>query len=255
MRRSPSPALGRVVALAAALETAACAAPSDDVVADLVVDAPGAGTVGFADPSRATNGVRGGGELAGSLDVYSLNYRSRPSITLGLSGGVVVMDGPGPDLVVFENGFREAGREAWLMDPMIVEVSPDGEAWLAFPHDDVADDETRYEPRPSAWRGLAGLSPVLLHAETNPVDPFDTPRAGGDAFDLATLGTGARDDDEARALASRIRREGVRFVRLGSAALHTSPDTGVAYPRDPVSDGAAVDGVIVRHVVPRPEPR
>jgi hypothetical protein len=246
--------LTRFVLVASALSAGACAAPQEAHVADLVVDAPGAGSDGFADPTRATNGVRGGGELAGSLDVYSLDYRTRTSITLAFSGAAVV-DGPGDDLVVFENGFRESGREAWFMDPIVVEVSPDGAAWLAFPHDYVAEDETRYEPRPSAWRGFAGLSPVLLHAEANPVDAFDRARAGGDAFDLATLGTGAGDDDAARALAMRIRMEGAVYVRLTSAALRTNPDTGVAYPRDPVSDGADIDGVVARHLVPTPGPR
>ncbi|GAB4196206.1 MAG: hypothetical protein OHK0013_03210 [Sandaracinaceae bacterium] len=254
MRAAPMTALGRSPLLACAFGLGACAAPDEAHVADVVVDAPGAGTEGFADPARATNGVRGGGELAGSLDVYSLDYRARPSITLAFSGGVVV-DGPGADIVVFENGFREIGRDAWFMDPIVVEVSPDGVEWLAFPHDYVAEDETRYEPRPTAWRGFAGLSPVLLHAETNPVDPFDTTRAGGDAFDLATLGTGSRDDAEARALAERVRAEGVAFLRLTSAALLTNPDTGLPYPRDPISDGADIDGVAARHVVPAPGPR
>lgn len=235
-----------------------CGSGGDDVMADLVIEAPGASAGSFGDPARATNGVRGAGLHAGSLDVYSLDYRDRRSLTLGFSGRVLV-DGPGPDLAVFENGFREADRDAYFMDPIVVEVSDDAERWLAFPHDYVVDGgvtgETRYAPRPEAWRGFAGLRPVLLHAETNSVDPFDTEHAGGDTFDLATLGTGAGDGEAERALAAQLREGGVRYVRLTSAAVLTNPDTGAPYPRDPVSDGADVDGVAGRYLVPLPEPR
>ncbi len=225
--------------------TAGCTeSPSaESAFADLVVAAPGATGVAFGDPSRAVNGVRGGGAYAGSLDVYSLDYRERRSIVLGFSGRLVV-DGPGADLVVFENGFRERTRDAYFMDPIVVEVSSDGERWLAFPHDYVAPDETVYEPHPSAWEGFAGVTPVVLNVDTRPMDPFAA-EAGGDAFDLATL-TGSTEEE--RALADEL-RGGVRYVRLTSAAVLENPDTGVAFPRDAVSDGADIDGVAGRHFV------
>lgn len=227
---------------------ASCAGPEGDeaMFADEIVEALGATGTGFGDPERAVNGVRGGGLYAGSLDVYSLDYRERRSLVLGFSGRAIV-DGPGAELVVFENGFREQTRDAYFMDPVVVEVSADGERWLAFPHDYVAEDETVYEPHPSAWRGFAGVTPVTLHVETNPLDPFD-PEAGGDAFDLADL-EGA--DDEERALAEALRRGGVRYVRLTSAALLENPDTGAPYPRDAVSNGADIDGVAARHFLSR----
>ncbi len=230
---------------------AGCGRPAGEgVLADLVVDAPGATGEGYGDPSRAVNGVRGGGTHAGSLDVYSLDYRSRRSLTLAIDGHAV-LDGPGADLVVFENPFQESSRDASFMDPVVVEVSSDGERWLAFPHDYIAADETLYEPHPEAWEGFAGVTPVLLHAETNPIDAFD-PRAGGDAFDLAELvGT----DPATSALAEQLRAEGVRFVRLTSAAVLVNPDTGVPFPRDGVSDGADIDGVVARHLVLAPDPR
>jgi hypothetical protein len=250
-RRAPS---GLTALVCSLVPLAGCAGGGDDVLADLVIDAPGAGAEGFADPARATNGVRGGGLLTGSLDVYSLDYRERRSLVLGFSGHALV-DGPGVDLVVFENGFREARRDAWFMDPLVVEVSADGAEWLAFPHDYLADDETRYEPRPEAWRGFAGLRPVLLHAERNAVDPFDAAQAGGDGLDLADLATEPQATDAARALAAQLREHGVRYVRLTSAAVLENPDTGAPYPRDPVSDGADIDGVAARYLVPWVEPR
>ena len=211
------------------------------VLADEIVEAPGATGSGFGDPSRATNGVRGGGTFTGSLDVYSLDYRARRHLVLAFSGGPV-LDGPGPDLVVFENGFRERERDAYFMDPVVVEVSADGERWLAFPHDYLASDETMYEPHPAAWEGFAGVTPVALHADHGGLDPL-APTAGGDAFDLADL-TGS-DADEA-SLASELRARGIRYVRLTSAAVLVNPDTGLPYPRDPVSDGADIDGVAGR---------
>jgi len=242
--------MGLQGALAVATLLGGCGTAGEAVFAELVVDAPGATGEGYGDPGRAVNGVRGGGTYTGSLDVYSLDYLSRRSITLAV-GGHAIVDGPGPELVVFENGFREATREAHFMDPVVVEVSLDGESWLAFPHDYVARDETVYEPHPEAWEGFAGVTPVLLHAETNPIDAFD-PRAGGDAFDLAEL---AGSDATTSALASRLRTEGARFVRLTSAALWVNPDTGAPFPRDAVSDGADIDGVAARHLVVVPDPR
>ena len=212
--------------------------------ADVVVEAPGADSSRFGDPSRAVNGVRGAGMGSGSFDVYSLNYTTRPYLVIGF-GDYAVTDGPGADLVVFENGFLAAsGRETsqyFFMDPITVEVSRDGASWRAMPFDYVNADERVYAPYPEAWEGFAGTLPSLLNQETNAVDPFG-PMAGGNAFDLADLGT-----SEA---AMQLRREGIRYVRLRSAATVVNPDTGEVFPRDVVSDGADIDGVIGRYLTP-----
>lgn len=112
----------------------------------------------------------------GSLDVVSL----------GREGWIVVelvdwpaVDGPGDDLTVFENpfpGWTEAG---------VVEVSLDGELWLAFPCD------------PESGEGCAGFTPT--GAELDVDDPSTW---GGDSFDLADVGL-----DEAR------------FVRITDAGV------------------------------------
>jgi hypothetical protein len=236
----------RVVRVATALALAGavgCGAEGLDatpVLATTVVDAPGATGEGFGDPARATNGVRGAGPNAGSLDVYSLNYTSRPYLVLSW-GGHTVRNGPGADFVVFENAFRVSGSAAYFMDPVIVSVSRDGEHWVDLPHAYLAPDRTRYSRDPEHWQGFAGRTPVLLHEESHPVDPFDPIAAGGDAFDLDLLGNG---EDEAGA----VRREGFRFVRLTSAAIVIDPKTGAPYPRDPLSDGADIDGVYARWV-------
>lgn len=208
---------------------------------DVVVDAPGATGEGFGDPARATNGVRGAGPTQGSFDVYSLDYATRPHLVLGVAGGRVVRNGEGADLVVFENAFRSGEGEGHFMDPIVVAVSRDGTTFVDLPHQYLAPDPSEYSTDPDHWQGFAGITPVLLHEEDAPADPFDPIAAGGDAFDLDAL---PLDGGEAEA----IRGEGFRYVRLTSAAIEIDPRTGARHPRDPVSTGADVDGVYVRWV-------
>ncbi|MCS6857738.1 MAG: LIC_13355 family lipoprotein [Sandaracinaceae bacterium] len=212
------------------------------ILADTVIEAPGANpSQRFGDPMLAINGVRGGGLHAGSTDVYSLDYNERTHITLAFDGGRrAIFDGPGADLVVFENAFQIQNSDRFFMDPVIVEVSSDGINFRAFPHEYRPQPGVEYDPRPEAWIGFAGTLPVLLHAENNPLDPFD-PVAGGNAFDLADLG---RDPE-----AQELLEKGIRYVRLTSAAIRINPQTGRPYPRDPLSNGADIDGVFARHTL------
>jgi hypothetical protein len=222
-----------------AMADAAPAAPSVQL-ADVVVDAPGATGTGFGDPTRAINGVRGAGMTSGGLDVFSLGYVAdrNDHITLRWSGGRL-RNGPGTDLVVFENPF--ASGSGTFMDLIIVEVSIDGAAFRALPHRYTAADPSVYHNDPSLWQGFAGRTPVLLNVDTNPVDPFDPVAAGGDAFDLDDI---PGDDDLARA----IRSDGVRFVRLVSASARVNPDTGAPYVHDAVANGPDIDGMVGRYV-------
>lgn len=126
-----------------------------DQLPDIVLGPPEAGPAG-----------------AGGTDVVSLGCGGQ--ITLYFAGPGVP-DGPGPDLLVFENAF--AVGESTFAEPARVLVSDDGEDWRAFPCD--LEDE--------ALRGCAGVTPVLAGSASD-VDPTDPERAGGDAFDLAALG-------------------------------------------------------------------
>lgn len=204
--------------------------------ADEILVAPGHTGETFRDAALATNGARGGGWTAGGVDVFSLGLTVGvdDELVLGWTGRVVV-DEPGVDLVVFENPFEVVGG-GWYVDPVVVEVSPDGERWVAFPHDYVATDELAWSADPADWPGFAGLTPVLLHEEENPVDPFSE-EAGGDGFDLAELPGPVGDE---------VRAAGAVAVRLTSAAVHENPDSGAVYPRDPVSNGADIDAVYAR---------
>jgi len=210
-------------------------------LADTVVDAPGATGTGFGDSTRAVNGVRGAGNSSGSLDVFSLGYTAdgNDHITLAWSGGRL-QNGPGPDLVVFENPFLFSGGT--FMDIVLVEVSIDGVEFRALAHDYTAANPAAYVADPTLWPGFAGRTPVRLNVDTNPVDPFDATAAGGDQLDLDTV---VGNDS----LAQSIRADGVRFVRLVSAPARINPATGARYVHAAISNGADIDGVYGRYVV------
>jgi hypothetical protein len=96
--------------------------------------------------------------------------------SLGCGGEIVVgfdepgiIDGPGVDLIVFENAFAVDFPE-----PGEVAVSDDGERWFEFPC------------TPETLDGCAGVTPTLAYPDTG-LDPRDPEQAGGDGFDLATL--------------------------------------------------------------------
>ena len=212
-----------------------CAYALVDACADLVMDAPGAvPEAPFRDPARAVNGVHGAGATAGGTDVFSLDWQDGASLTVSWSGRRV-LNGPGPDFAVFENGFENPDATSLFMDLMLVELSIDGIAWVTFPHDYVAPDETVYSTDPAHWPGFAGRAPVLLHDIDNPVSPLNPELAGGDAFDLDDLGEGP--------LADTIREDGFLLLRLVAAPSRTNPDTGAPYVADAIADGGDIDGI------------
>jgi hypothetical protein len=150
-----------------------CGHSRPDVFGDEVVSfAPGA-TAGYGQsqlPCVVLGPPMGAGPSAGSLDVLSLGNRG--SIVLAFDD-VEVVDGPGPDLLVFENalpGFAEPG---------FVAVSEDGRTWHEWP---CAPQDVD-----AGYPGCAGVHAVLSNP-TNGISPTDPSTAGGDAFDLADLG-------------------------------------------------------------------
>ncbi len=201
---------------------------------------------GTRNHNNAINGVRGAGSTMGSFDVLSLDntLSGHPSATFRW-GAQRVLNGPGVDFVVFENGFEvfgTAGNPQHFMDPMVVELSVDGQTWVTFPHDYTHTPETSYSRNPNHWIGFAGTQPVRLNRDTHPVDPFDPAAAGGDGFDLEQLPT---DSPEAR----EIRSKGFVWLRLTSAGVVTNPDTNNPFPQDFISNGPDIDGIIARYLV------
>jgi len=175
---------------------------------------------------------QGAGTGAGSLHVVSLGKGGWIIVELGVD----IADGPGADLLVFENPFADVstGRVSFV-EPGQVAVSAGGETFVPFPCDPV-----------SPHQGCAGLAPVLANPG-NGADPTDASAAGGDAFDLAAIGM-------ARA----------RFVRIsdmgatpgGGTALGFDLDAVAAVnnlPRDPA--GLVADTALTLAVGKRAEPR
>jgi len=119
---------------------------------------------------------KGAGAINGSLDVVTLGNGG--SITLGFAPSSIV-DGPGPDFIVFENAFYVNGDpEAPFAELASVEVSADGEHFEAFPCSATV----------APYGSCAGWHPVYANPNANTIDPTDPEVAGGDAFDLADLG-------------------------------------------------------------------
>lgn len=160
------------LALDAGLDSEVDAGPvrPDEPWADAVVRfAPGPGA-GFGQdlfPQVVLGPPSGGGASQGSLDVLSLGQLG--VIELEFSD-LLAVDGPGVDLLVFENGFNgffETGEVA---------VSEDGLDWRTFP--------CGLDAGPSH---CAGTRPV----DANPaqgISGTDPSVAGGDGFDLAEVG-------------------------------------------------------------------
>jgi len=208
-----------------------------------VTYAPGDLGDGFRDANNAVNGVRGGGPGEGSTDTFSLGYSDGIDNYIIIRWhGLRVLNGPGDDVAIFENPFSVGVDGMRFMDQVVLYFSQDGDVWVPFPHDYLAADETVYSTNPDHWQGFAGITPVLLHEDSNWVDPFDPALAGGDHFDLDEL-----HDHDLDALS--IKESGFSYLKLVTAPSALNPDTGEPFVRDMASDGADIDGVYARYLV------
>jgi hypothetical protein len=152
----------------------------------------------------------GGGASQGSLDVVSLGVGGE--IVLSFAPNAIV-DGPGPDFIVFENPFDIGGNPMNpYAEPGEVSVSDDGTTWSTYPC-----TATSYP-----YGSCAGWHPVYS-APGNGISPVDPATAGGDAFDLADLGV-----TEAR------------FVRIRDVSGEVCPDAG-----GPNTDGFDLDAISI----------
>jgi hypothetical protein len=139
-------------------------------------------------PAVVEGPPKGGGCCKGSLNVLSLGDGG----SIVVEFGQTIVDGPGPDFIVFENAFDIGGDpKNPYADPASVEVSADGANWVGFPCTASA----------YPWGACAGWHPVFANPDVNAIDPLDPATAGGDAFDLADLPSDAGVTD-------------VRYVRI-----------------------------------------
>lgn len=129
-------------------------------------------------PEQVLGGPRGGGLLQGSLHVTSLGDGG--TVVLGFSPRTIV-DGEGPDFIVFENPFHAGGDpDAPVAELGLVAVSVDGEEWHEFPCEPGA-----LPPYP----GCAGFTPVEADVtDAESPSSFDPSQSGGEAYDLSNLG-------------------------------------------------------------------
>ncbi|MFO8059017.1 MAG: hypothetical protein R6V10_17160, partial [bacterium] len=158
---------------------------------------------GFPGPSSATTG---------STEVVSLGTGG--SITLDFTDNVIV-NGPGPDFIVFENAFfctvpeSESDDYSVFAEPVKVEVWDDS-TWKTFDYDEDAlsqvgstTDDAACTPKSvlKQLKGLAGITPSFTGERIVPDDPdsWDPDGTGGvsgwggDAFDLDDLGVSQTD--------------------------------------------------------------
>jgi hypothetical protein len=144
-----------------------------DPFADSVVSFTPGPDAGFgADllPGIILGSPHGGGTGAGSLHVLSLGEGGE--IILEMTD-LSIIDGPGTDLLVFENPFG-----GWIETGMVA-ASEDGETWFEWPCDPL--------DAAGGFPGCAGVAAVYASPELD-IDPTDPATAGGDRFDLALLG-------------------------------------------------------------------
>jgi hypothetical protein len=132
-------------------------------------------------PGPVLGPPKGGGCCQGSLDVVSLGNGGSITLTFGDTS---IVDGEGPDFIVFENAFYAGGdTEKPFAELGTVAVSEDGATWTEFPCTAVA----------APYGSCAGWHPVFANPDDNSLDPLDPLVAGGDAFDLLDIGvTSAR---------------------------------------------------------------
>lgn len=121
-------------------------------------------------PQIVLGAPNGRGPTGGSLDVLSLGEHGEIVLVFD---DIELVDGAGPDLLVFENAFR-----GWV-ETGEVSVSEDGSTWSTWPCDATN--------AAGGFPGCAGVHAVLA-SRANGVDPLDPAQAGGDAFDLADVG-------------------------------------------------------------------
>ena len=150
---------------------------ADRFVTNVVSFLPGdcAGFGASAMPTIVEGPPVGGGNDEGSLDVVSLGNAGSIVVTFGANA---IVDGPGPDFLVFENAFLAAGDPTKpAAEPGEVSVSDDGRTWTTFPC-----TATSYP-----YGACAGWHPVYSSPDDG-ISPIDPAVAGGDAFDLHDVG-------------------------------------------------------------------
>ncbi|MFP2956893.1 cell surface protein [Myxococcus sp. 1LA] len=193
--------------------------PEDPYADEVVLFEPG-DSAGFGQdrfPDVVLGPPSGLGSDNGSLDVLSLGRGGKIELRFT---DIAVVDGPGVDLLVFENAFLVPGGTTYS-ERGIVSVSDDGVTWHEFP---CATTDAA-----GGYPGCAGVTPVYANP-ANGISATDPAVAGGDGFDLATVGL------------SRA-----RYVRIVDAGNNRYGGTSGGFDLDAV---AVVNGVSLQSGTP-----
>jgi hypothetical protein len=164
----------------------------------------------------------GGGTSRGSTDVVSLG--SGGSIVVAFAPNAIV-DGPGPDFIVFENPFWVGGNPNDVYaEPGEVSVSDDGATWATFPCMPTIDPASPIGTGTAPPYGQCAGWQIVYSSPGNGISPFDPASAGGNAFDLADVGVSS-----------------ARYVRIVDKTHEACPEAG---PR-PDTNGFDLDAVSI----------
>jgi len=165
----------------------------------------------------------GGGTTHGSTDVVSLG--SGGSIVVGFAPNAIV-DGPGPDFIVFENPFWIANDPSNVYaEPGEVSVSDDGVTWTTFPCTPTFDPQATDGTGTAPPYGPCGGWQVVYSNPQNGVSPLDPTVSGGGAYDLATIGV-----------------THARYVRIVDRTDEACPEAGA---EKPTTNGFDLDAVAI----------
>jgi hypothetical protein len=196
-----------------------CQTGSDRFIKQVIHFDPGA-CAGFgADvmPGVVCGPPEGAGADEGSSDVVSLGNGG--SIVVGF-GDNEIIDGEGGDFIVFENPFDVVGNPKDVYaEPGEVSVSEDGVHWTSFP----CTDTTNAPP----YGQCAGVNPVYSNPD-NDISPFAIPAAGGDVYDLATIGVSS-----------------AKYVRIRDIVLEECWPAGTEAGTPPNKNGFDLDAIAI----------
>ncbi len=165
----------------------------------------------------------GGGTDHGSLDVLSLGGGGTLVLTFAPNA---IVDGPGPDFIVFENPFWIGGSpDTPYAEPGQVSVSDDGVTWTAFPCTPTLDPGAPDGTGTAPPYGDCGGWQVVHSAPGNGISPFDPTTAGGNAYDLADLDL-----------------KHVRYVKIVDQTHEACPEAGADKPN---TNGFDLDAIAI----------
>jgi len=188
------------------------------VLGPQVINVDGSPTVSFG---TATDAI--GAATTSVYDVVSLGDGGSATLTFD----VVITNGEGPDLAVYENSFNDS-----FLELAFVEVSSDGEHFVRFPATSLTQTETQVN-------GMGSVDPTYIN---NLAGKF---RVGyGTPFDLEEL----RDS-------ANIDIDNITHVRVVDAIGSIDPEYGSydayghlvndPFPTDSYSGGFDLDGIAV----------